>query len=157
MLRHKFALFGLLLLAAINVSCDRQEVYYQYHELKDAKWGYKDTLTYVIDSSLFEINVPYRLTIELTNGVGYPYQNIWLFMQTDLDNDSVYTESSREYMLADEFGKWYGSGFGSLFQSTLDAGQVVFKEKRSYRIWLEHGMRDESLPGIEKVGIKVSK
>ncbi|MDR1092504.1 MAG: gliding motility lipoprotein GldH [Prevotella sp.] len=34
---------------------------------------------------------------------------------------------------------------------------IVFKEKRNYRIKIEHGMQDEPLMGIEKLGVKISK
>lgn len=156
-LKHKI-LFTLccLLLILINISCDKQEVYYHFHELKDAQWHQKDTLLFEIDSTLFELNKPYNLSVEVSNNVNYPYQNIWFFMQSNIDTDSTYTDVSKEFQLANEFGKWNGSGFGSIYQSSLSFGKIVFKEKRNYRIKLEHGMRDEPLVGIEKVGIKVS-
>lgn len=157
LLRHKVVLSCLLLLSVMTVSCSKGEIYSQYHELTDASWGYNDTLVYDIDSTLFELNTPYKVTIELTNNVGYPYQNIWFFMQANFESDSVFTGMSKEYQLADEFGKWLGSGFGSLYQSSLSVEDVIFKEKRNYQIKLEHGMRDESLKGIEKIGIRIQK
>ena len=157
-LRHK-TLLALLctLLGFAYTSCDNQEIYYHFHEIKNAEWAQNDTLFFDIDSTLFELNTPYRLSLELTNNVNYPYQNIWLFVQTNLDSDSTFTDISNEYLVADEFGKWKGSGFGSLYQLSLPMNNIVFKEKRNYRIKVEHGMQDEPLVGIEKVGIKISK
>lgn len=157
--RHKLILaVSCLLFTIMCISCDKQEIYYRYHQLKGGEWGYRDTLVYDIDSTLFELNTPYLITIELTNNTDYPYQNIWLNMQLNLDNDSVYSHSSKEYMLADESGKWHGSGFGSLYQSSFTSKEpVVFTEKRNYCIRLVHGMRDTSLKGIEKAGIRLSK
>lgn len=146
-----------MLLILINISCDKQEIYYHFHELKDEAWVQNDTLVFDIDSTLFELNKPYDLTIEVTNSVNYPYQNIWIFVQSNIDADSVFVDASKEFLLADKLGKWQGSGFGTLYQSSLPFGEITFKEKRNYRIKIEHGMRDQTLSGIEKVGIKISK
>lgn len=157
-LKHKvFFALCVMLLTLINISCDKQEIYYHFHELKDEAWAQNDTLVFDIDSTLFELNRPYNLTIEVTNSVSYRYQNIWFFVQSNIDADSVFVDTSKEFLLADKLGKWQGSGFGTLYQSSLPFGEITFKEKRNYRIKIEHGMRDQTLSGIEKVGIKISK
>lgn len=93
----------------------------------------------------------------MTNNINYPYQNIWIFAQDNL-SDSTFSDSQKEYLLADKFGKWIGSGFGSLYQSSLPyRANIILNEKRNHLIKIEHGMRDESLIGIEKVGIKISR
>jgi gliding motility-associated lipoprotein GldH len=144
-------------LAIAYTSCDHREIYYNFRELKNTEWAQNDTLFFDIDSTLFELNRPYRMSIEVTNNVNYPYQNIWFFVQMNLENDSTFSNISKEYLLADEFGKWKGSGFGSLYQLSLPMDDIVFKEKRNYRVKIEHGMQDEPLTGIEKLGIKISK
>ncbi|WP_029905214.1 gliding motility lipoprotein GldH [Prevotella sp. 10(H)] len=158
-LKHKGLLaICCLLLLAISVSCNRQDIYYHFHEIKNGEWSYSDTLIFDIDTTKFELNVPYTMDIEVTNNVNYPYQNIWFFIQNNFENDSVFVKQEKEYMLADEFGKWKGSGFGTLHQLSLALdNNIVFKEKRNYRIKIEHGMRDKDLTGIEKVGIRISK
>ncbi|MFV0537574.1 MAG: gliding motility lipoprotein GldH [Dysgonomonas sp.] len=150
------ALLGVFL-AFTYISCNHREIYYNFHELKNAEWVQSDTLFFDIDTTLFELNIPYQMSIEVTNNVSYPYQNIWLFVQTNLENDSTFSDVSKEYLLADKFGKWKGSGFGSLHQLSLPMNDIVFKEKRNYRIKIEHGMQDEPLIGIEKLGVKISK
>jgi len=157
-LKHKsIKVLCCVLLCIISISCQEQGIYYDFHQIKEAEWAQNDTLIFEIDSASFEINKPYSLSIEVTNNVNYPYRNIWFFSQTNIENDSVFTEVSTEYQLADIEGKWLGSGFGTLYQSSLPlTDNIVFREKRNYCIKLEHGMRDEILPGIEKVGIKLS-
>lgn len=153
-LKHKAIPAVCCVLSLIGISCDKQEIYYRFHEVKNTEWAQDDTLVFDIDSTLFEVNVPYKLSLEITNNVNYPYQNIWFFVQSNI-NDTVFAEQSKEYLLADEFGKWKGSGFGSLFQSSLPLDNIIFKEKKNYQIKLEHGMRDASLKGVEKVGVKI--
>lgn len=151
----------IILLACLTVgfsSCQEKEIYYHFQEIKNAKWSKYDTLLFDIDSTLFELNKPYNITIEVTNNINYPYQNIWFFVQTDIGNDSLFSEISKEYLLADEFGRWKGSGFGSLYQTSLSFDkQIIFDTKRNYQIRIQQGMRDEPLIGIEKVGIKIEK
>ncbi len=157
--RRNKALCALLcvFLAFTYISCNDQEIYYNFHELKKAEWAQNDTLFFDIDSTLFELNTPYEMSIEVTNNVNYPYQNIWFFVQTNLESDSTFSDVSKEYLLADKFGKWSGSGFGSLYQLSLPMNDIVFNEKRNYRIKIEHGMQDDPLIGIEKLGVKISK
>lgn len=147
------------LLCLLMGSCGEQNVVYShFYELKDAKWAQKDSLFFEIDSAAFDVGTSYILTIEVTNNVNYPYKNIWFFSQYNISNDSTFLEISKEYKLADDFGKWTGAGFGTLYQSSFVLDEkVIFNEKKNYLIKLEHGMRDEPLIGIEKVGVKLTK
>lgn len=165
-LRHSIVVgVSLIFLCIAVVSCSKQDTYYHIYEIKDAKWAQNDTLRFTIDTTmlkvdsvLFEPHIPYTLSIEVTNNVNYPYRNIWFFIQSNIDSDSIYTSESKEFQLADIEGKWLGAGFGSLFQSSfLISNEIYFNEKRNYFIKIEHGMRDEPLIGIEKVGIKIVK
>lgn len=163
-LKHRIFFVSCLIFFCL-ISCSKQDTYYYIHEIKDAKWSQNDTLRVTIDTTmlrsdsvLFEADVPYTLSIEVTNNASYPYRNIWFFIQSNLESDSIYKSESKEYQLADIEGKWLGAGFGSLHQSSLPvADNIYFNEKRNYYIKIEHGMRDEPLIGIEKVGLKLSK
>lgn len=147
----------LLLILIVCLSCNNRETYYHFYELQDLKWSKLDTLYFDIDSTLIEPNVNYEMTIELANNSDYPYQNIWLYFQDNFSgNNFKYTEL--QYELADPMGRWYGSGFGSLYQVSLNyKEQISFPEKKNYQLKIVQGMRDEPLFGIEKVGIKLSR
>ncbi|MDR1881740.1 MAG: gliding motility lipoprotein GldH [Prevotella sp.] len=158
-LMHKILSVGCgMLLNIMCISCGNQEAYYRFHEIKDAEWDQNDMLVFDIDSVAFELNIPYSMSIEVTNNTNYPYRNIWFFVQTNFENDSVFAKQEMQYLLADKFGKWTGSGFGTLYQASFPFNNnIVFKEKRNYRVRIEHGMRDKQLEGIEKVGIRIAK
>ena len=149
--------FVLCICMVCAVSCDKNEVYYSYHELKNGEWSKFDTLKFDIDSSLVAPNANYKITVELSINNNYSYRNIWLYAQDNI-SDSTFLNYSQQYTLADEYGKWYGSGFGAIYQISLNYKHAVrFNEKRDYCIKLLHGMRDEPLKNIEKVGIKIEK
>lgn len=144
------------ILLFVTFSCNKRgEIYSHFYELKDAQWSQKDTLQFQIDSTLFEPNKAYGLSLEITNNVSYPYQNIWFFIESDLTDDSSFVKVEKEFFLADDFGRWQGSGFGTLYQISLPLGEIRFPAKRNYNIKIIQGMRDESLAGIEKVGINI--
>lgn len=158
MLRNKtpVAILGVLLICFVFISCDHKEDYYRFCEIKDGKWGQHDTLIFDIDSAHIELNTVYNIAIEITNNNDYPYRNFWCFVEDNISNDSIVDRTNIELILADEFGKWKGSGFGALYQSSTQLKeQISFAEKRNYRICILQGMRDEPLAGIEKVGIKI--
>lgn len=138
-------------------SCGQRDAYFRYNELKEGQWAMHDTLFFVIDSTDYTVGIPYDLFLEVTNNVNYPYQNVWLFEWDNLSNDSTFVHTEIECTLADEFGKWTGTGFGSLHQSTiLLKDNVVFDSKRNISVKVLHGMQDDVLNGIEKVGIRLS-
>lgn len=156
-LRHKSCIVWGVLLLICFTACNKSEVYYNYREIKNTKWSKLDTLFFDIDSLTIIPGEPYTISLEVTHSLNYPYRNIWIYLHEDMINPN-FTVHGKQFMLADEFGKWHGAGFGSLYQISLKYfDNVQFKDKRNYRIKVVHGMRDEPLEGIEKVGLKISK
>lgn len=137
------------------LSCQHREVYSHFYELKGGDWSSTDTLVFDIDSSVLKLNVPYDVSIELMNNTEYPYQNIWLYIQDNLEGSQL-QPSERQYELADQSGKWFGAGFGSVYQlSLIYKKRFIPVKEQDYTIKIVHGMRDKPLTGIEKVGLKI--
>lgn len=155
--RRKYWVVTCLIAAVCFSSCNNREVYYSYREIKNQEWSKHDTLYFDIDSTVINTDVDYNITIEIANNVDYPYRNVWFYVQDNI-SDTVFQNYSSQYLLADEFGQWYGSGFGALYQMSLVYNKSIrFNGRRNYRIKIVHGMRDEPLKGIEKIGIKIEK
>ena len=154
-MKHKFVYISILIIGFVCLSCEKREAYYRFSELQKDMWSKLDTIYFDIDSLSVLPNVPYDVTVELVNNSDYPYQNIWLYILDDFESYN-FTLEEKQYELADKLGKWHGSGFGSLYQlPLLYKKDVVFREKRNYRLKVVHGMRDEPLQGIEKIGLKI--
>ena len=155
--KNNVLVFTLLLLLFIVSSCGRREAYYQFRELKNGDWAIDQTLLFEIDSATVTPDIAYDISIELTNNVDYPYRNFWISMEV-VDGDSMRSEKEIEFVLADEYGKWQGAGFGSLYQSSHTVFErLVFDEGESYKVYIRHKMQDKKLHGIEKVGIKIKE
>ena len=99
--------------------------------------------------------IPYDLTLAVRNNNMYPYQNLWLFCNEEppignLQRDTV------EYMLADDFGKWYGHGI-SLFLSTFPIRtNYYFPYPGQYTFSFRQGMRNDHLEGIQEIGLTIT-
>lgn len=152
---RKLSYLACFIIALMCLSCNQRETYYHFYELQNAKWSKSDTMSFDIDSSSILVNVPLDVKVELVNNTEYPYQNIWLYIQDDFDGENL-QKQEKQYLLTDDQGKWLGSGFGSLYQLTLDyRSKIVFTEKKNYTVKIVQGMRDEPLIGIEKIGLKL--
>jgi len=156
-IRNKYFALIVIVISTICYSCSNEEVYYSFFELKKSEWTKSDTMYFNVDSVLLKNDVPYTVSIEIVNNADYPYQNIWFFINDNINNP-IFDTTAVQYMLADKFGRWHGSGFGSTYQLSLHYKDTVFfKEKRDYCIKIVHGMRDEPLKGIEKIGIRIKE
>lgn len=74
---------------------------------------------------------------------------------TNLQNKKKETDTLN-YVLAKPNGEWLGTGFGdtkeTLFQYKVN---YQFPGKGKYEIGLTQAMRNDNLPGIEDIGVKI--
>lgn len=145
------AIFVLL----ITVACTPNDVYMQYQTIPVEGWN-KDSL-YTFDVPISDSTALYNIYINVRNRGDYPYQNLWLFL-SNMSPDSVIVNDSIECYLADQRGKWLGSGAGSLMEMpVLYKQNVRFKTSGTYRYQIVQGMRDDVLKGINDIGIRIEK
>ncbi len=99
---------------------------------------------------------PKDILFVVRNNNEYPYSNIRFIVNfTDLQSRKKQTDTLN-YILAKPNGEWLGTGFGdtkeTLFQYKLN---YRFPAKGKYEIGLTQAMRNDSLPGIEDIGVKI--
>lgn len=144
-----FALSIILILVFGLASCNTKVIFSEQKPLPDAKWDVRDTV-------MFSLNIEdtlglYDFVISLRNTTDYPYSNIFLFINT------VFPEGQRsvdtlEYMLADQYGKWLGSGRGFYRDNDiLYRYNLRFAQPGPYRFEIVHAMRTDTLVGIDEV------
>ena len=133
-------------------SCENEAVYDQYQAIQNTSW--EKNKEYYFTFLIEDISVPYDLTLEVRNNNMYPYQNLWVFCSEELPIGPLKRDTI-ECMLADEFGKWYGHGI-SLFQSSFPIRSAYyFPVKGQYTFSFRQGMRNDQLPGIQEIGLRV--
>ena len=137
------------------ISCQSNDVFFKYDAVNPKGWS-KDSL-YAFEVAILDTSALYNLYINVRNRGEYPYQNLWLFLQKTTP-DSIQSADSIECYLADNRGKWLGSGIGSVYEMPILYQQNVrFKTIGIYTYKLVQGMRDSVLLGINDIGFKVEK
>lgn len=137
------------------VGCTGNDVFFNYKTIPSTGWS-KDSV-YNFDIPIKDISASYNLYVNVRNRGEYPYQNLWLFM-SKMTPDSLQTNDSIECYLADNRGKWLGSGIGSVLEMpVLYQQNVRFNKAGMYHYKIVHGMRDSILIGINDIGMRVEK
>lgn len=157
-LKINIQIIVLVVVAMAFSACDNNETYHQFQDIKESSWSKGDSLVFLVDTMSFVPGVEYNIDIETTNNSRFGYQNLWLFVRNNVSSDAIFQQDSIQLKLADEYGKWLGAGFGSFFQVSVPyKRKVKFSKKHPYTFVFVHGMRDEPLEGIEKVGLRISR
>jgi gliding motility-associated lipoprotein GldH len=153
-LKSKFkftAILGFILM----VACTNNDAYFQYIPIDQQGWS-KDSLC-IFDIPVSDTLSTFNVYVNIRNRGEYPYQNLWLFLQK-MSPDSTVVNDSIELYLADNRGKWLGSGIGSILEMpVLYQQNVKFQSAGNYQFKIGHGMRDSVLVGINDIGMRVEK
>ena len=136
-------------------SCDRNRVYEKNISIPGAAWAidFVPRFTFRIkDTAVF-----YNFYINLRNNTDYPYRNLYLFVNSYLPDGSS-ARDTIEMLLANRDGRWLGKGIGKIKESRyLLKQELLFPLRGEYRIEIEQAMRNDTLKGIEDVGIRIEK
>ena len=148
-------IFFVIFISLMGVACTSNDVYFQYNPVALKGWS-KDSL-YGFDIPITDTTAVYNVYVNVRNRGEYPYQNLWLFLSKTTP-DKIMSKDSIECYLADQRGKWLGSGLGSIMEMpVLYQQNVRFKTKGTYHYKIVHGMRDSVLAGINDIGMRVEK
>ncbi|MBP1637864.1 MAG: gliding motility-associated lipoprotein GldH [Bacteroidetes bacterium] len=146
---------ALIVLLSLLTACNQNEVYFSYQTLPHSGWNKDSLLTF--DVNIKDNSIPYNMYVNIRHQGSYPYQNLWLFLQNK-DTKGVIQKDTIECFLADEFGKWLGSGAGALKEMPiLYKQQIHFPDSGTYQLKIGQGMRDSILNGINDIGLRVEK
>lgn len=147
--------FFLLMCAAVFTSCDPARVYDENRTLEGNAWYYGSKLPF--DVQIKDTTKYYNVLVNLRVDANYKYSNIFMLVHTT--NPDKKTDQRRiEIRLADESGRWMGSGLGDLYDYRFPAfRKVKFPQQGFYRFELEQNMRDDTLMHIKSAGIRVEE
>jgi len=97
----------------------------------------------------------YDFYIDLRHDQQYPFSNVYLFVDFTFP-DGRTLKDTVSCQLADERGKWLGSGFGNMVDHRIGFRRAqAFPLPGDYAISISHGMRVNPLPGISDVGFRL--
>jgi gliding motility-associated lipoprotein GldH len=144
-----------ILLAILFVNCDNQSLYDQVSALPDARWSAKEPV--VFEFPVSDTAVSYEILFHIRNQQNYAYSNIWMFIEITAPNGYVKRDTF-EIMLADEGGRWYGSGIGNVNSMLVPyKDDAVFPMRGIYKVSLTQAMYDDPLDKIMDIGLRIQR
>lgn len=151
----KNKLLWAIFISLFTVACSHNDVYLKYQTIVPEGWSKDSTFTF--DIPITDTTASYNVYVNIRNRGEYPYQNLWLFL-SETTPDKKQLNDTIECYLADQKGKWLGSGVGSLYNMpVLYKQNARFKTGGTYRYQIIQGMRDDLLVGINDIGMRVEK
>ena len=136
-------------------SCGDFPVYNSSIEIEPDGWSIDNPASFEWD--IVDLDLKYDALIDIRHNSDYPYSNLYLFLELTRPNGHQKLDTL-ECKLADERGRWYGSGIGDIIDH-----RVSFKENfefpihGKYRLKIEHGMRQDPLVGVTDIGLRIEK
>ncbi|MBU0489886.1 MAG: gliding motility lipoprotein GldH [Bacteroidetes bacterium] len=151
---RKFVPIAVLLSLAI-VSCDPSKVFEQNIRIPESGWN-KDSLIQ-IEALISDTVSPHNVYINVRNTGEYGYQFLYLFLTTVMP-EGKFSVDTLACRLANEDGKWLGSGIGDIYDNQiLLMKNVRFNSSGKYIFEFQQGMRHDVLKDIIDVGIRIEK
>ena len=142
-----------LLVVVMMVACNANTVYDGSVRVANPTWHADSVARFEI--VITDTTLDYQSGILIRNSGDYAYQNLWLFV-TEIAPDSTIKCDTIEYYLADNYGRWLGSGIGSLYTNIYYYKEDLhYSQSGTYTYLIEQGMREEELKGITNIGVQI--
>ena len=146
---------SLLLLVFLFSSCDSKRIFEENQTIPESGWDNANILKFNVD--VVDTIIPTNFYVNVRNADGYPYNNLFLFIKTTFPNGKT-SDDTLECILADEKGKWLGSGMGDIYDNQIPfKRRVLFPISGKYTFEMQQGMRADAIPLIMDVGLRIEK
>ena len=140
---------------AVLTSCDNRLYFEQNYTMRGEEW-HRDSLL-KFDGPITDTLQSYNILFNNRITGQYPYSNMYLFI-TIAAPDKSHQMDTLECILADQRGKWLGSGFGNVWTNNVYYKRNIrFPNSGNYTFYIEQAMRVEKLPHVLSAGLRVEK
>ncbi len=142
-----------LFIVLFFVACAEKAVFNEFRLISPDGWSADSVCVFKM-----EINDPamqYNLFVNVRHTGAYTYQNLWLFIEK-ISPDSILLNDTIACNLADHTGRWLGAGSGSVYLLPVPyQQQLQFDSPGVYVYKIRHGMREDTLKGINAIGLRL--
>lgn len=151
------------LIAAVLLSaCGKpaETAYQKQVGLPGAKWDYSFQPEFSFD--IPDTTAKYKVYLILRHDAAFPNSNIWIRLKTKQPGDKKFDAGTRvEATLAVSDGQWLGTNIGSIYEYKilLKPGKDYkkFTQTGTYTVKLEQIMRENPLPSMVNIGLRVER
>lgn len=149
----------LILLAAVVLwlsSCDKVDVFEKNTAIPNHKWSYN--LQPAFDFTITDTVSFYNLYVVLRHTDAYRYNNIWLNIGSQSPADSMRYQRV-DLQLGNDAKGWEGSGMDDIWEvrKSITKGPIKFNKSGNYKFSVAQVMRENPLPEIMSVGVRVER
>ena len=145
----------IVLFIVILTACDRTVVFEKNTVIPDNRWEMNNIVK--LEVEIKDSITPNNIYINVRNAGGYPYSNLYLFLNTTTPKGEE-SRDTVELTLADERGRWLGNGSGDIWDNRiLLKRKFRFPQTGMYHFELQQAMRINPLPQIMDVGMRIEK
>jgi len=145
----------LILIGTLFSSCDFNRVYEQYEDIPNYQWDQHNVLQF--DVNIKDTIQTYNVFLNVRNSGSYEFSNMWVFVKMTAPGGQM-NDRKIELHLANKEGKWYGNGFGDIFDLQIPYQKnVQFPHSGKYTYEITQGMWPQKLNGVVNVGIRIEK
>lgn len=143
---------GLFAIFWTFISCSNSDNVYMNNV--DNVWN-KDKAQ-VLDFEITDAQNPKNIIFVVRNNNEYPYQNLFLISTLKGGKNEIIKTDTLQYILAKPNGEWLGNGIGNIKEILFQyKNNYKFPNNGKYQIEIKHGMRRDSLKGIEDIGVQI--
>jgi gliding motility-associated lipoprotein GldH len=152
-----FRLLPMLALAAVLAACDQKQIYEKNVDFEGYTWSVRQKPAFTFD--IADTTQRYDVYFNVRNASAYGYYNLYLkHTLTDPAGKPVSQLLHQMLLMDPQTGEPRGSGTGDIYDHQfLALPNQQFHQTGTYKIVLEQYMRQDQLPGLMAVGVRVAK
>ncbi len=144
-----------LLAGCIFTACSTPVLFDENIDISQAGWPENEVATLKVPVA--ETLSHCTIFVNLRHNDNYLYDNIFLEVIA-VSPTGARVADTLEYRLADERGKWFGKPGGQWYDCRLPfRSDVQFLVSGNYLFHIRQLMRQEALPGVGSVGIRIER
>lgn len=152
---HLILLISLTVFFLSIFSCNNSVILSAEKKINSGVWNKKEKIE--LEANIFEINKLFNIYIDMDIHEDFLTNNFWIFAHTKAPSGNMQSDTIM-YYISDEKGKWYGNKSGDIINNKfLYKSNIKFAEAGEYKFTLLHGMRNNDLPKIFKIGIIIEE
>lgn len=155
--KYKVYLLGVIAVTSFWLSaCTQLDVFEKNKTITNKNWS--ATVQPSFDFVIKDIKAQYNLFIVLRHTDAYRYNNIWLNVGTQSPGDSTRFQKF-DLQLGNDATGWEGTGMDDIWEvrKLITNGPVTFNKAGNYHFSVAHIMRENPLPNILSIGLRVEK
>jgi len=146
--------------AAITVllnGCDSNRVFEKNVEFNDRTWKIAAPANF--EFQIKDASKKYNLLLDVRNSIEYPYARLFVNYDLKSDSASLSKELISVYLFDQKTGKPFGeSGIGDIYDHQFPIlNNHVFKKAGNYQMSFQQFMRQDTIPGILAIGLRVEE